>query len=147
MPIVVSEVVVEYGECEISELNTYSLKDYKLGMETLTESEEDCADNAVPQSKPMHKICFPDANHVILLAAEKNIGLLEEYLDIADEDDRRFLLFDYMDICSDNPSYDKKHKIIKKLSENNCQFCNSEDKNVEESYHERLKRALRGLPK
>ncbi len=140
MPFVVSDVITE-GEQSVFDLNSYTLCDYKLGLDIIKETEEEYGDDA-EFDMPLHQIYFPDANYIILLAAENNIGFLKDYLAIIDESDKRFLLECYMKICSDTTDYDKKNKIIKQLIENNCEFFDGEDKTVEQKYRELLKKVL-----
>lgn len=141
MPCFVSEVITE-GDQSVFDLNSQTLRDYKYGIDSIKEMQADSEEGGVDLDMPQHKIYFPDANYVILFAAEDDIDLLQNYLEIIDESDKRYLLSDYMRICSDKSGYDKKNKIIKKLMEYNCEFVKTEDKSVAEMYHELLKRVL-----
>ena len=133
-------VISEAGVC-IDNLNRDTLKSYKYGLEILKEAKED-NEGDPNYEPPEHYMFYPDANYVILLAAEKNPSFINEYLTIIDDIDKRFLLEDYMRICEENPDYDKKNRIIKRLVESDCTFLESKDKDIKEKYCELMKRIL-----
>jgi transcriptional regulator with XRE-family HTH domain len=141
MPFVVSDIITDADQ-SVFDLNSSTLYDYKLGIDIIKEKEEKAVYDGVDFDMPMHQIFFPYANNVILLAAENNIGFIKDYLAIADESDKRFLLDDYMGICLSSPDYDKKNKIIKKLIEKDCIFFNGKEKKAEEKYRELMKKVL-----
>lgn len=140
-PCFVSEVIGE-ADLSVEHLNSYSLQHYKSGVEIIKEIEEDNADEEEPCEMPMHKIYFPYANRVILLAAENNSKILDIYLNIADDEEKRLLLSCYLDIYSQNCGYDKKNKILKKLIENNCKFYDDRKNTATERYCELLRKML-----
>lgn len=141
-PYVVTEIVDE-GEWTVYNLNAQTLRKYKWGADYIKEMQADREEGGLDFDMPHHKIYFPDANYVILLAAQKNIDLLRDYLQIANESEKHILLPCYMKICAQISNYDKKNKILKKLIENNCEFVETTDKTVAEKYHELLKRVLK----
>lgn len=137
MPFVVSED----DDQTIYALCSDILYEYKLGVDHINELKDEYKDEEFDM--PMHNIYFPDANSVILLAADKDIKLLDTYLAIADNSDKRLLLQCYLEILSDNSEYDKKNKIIKKLIENKCEFFDGENVTAAEKYRELLEKVLR----
>ena len=143
MPMFVSDDdVISDGGQAIYHLNSDTLKSYKLGLEIVKEAKEDNGDD--PNFEPPeHYMFYPNANNVILLAAEKDSSFINKYLAVIDDLDKRFLLDDYMKICADDPNYDKKNKIIKQLIENNCTFVDSKDKDAKEKYSDLMKKLLR----
>lgn len=141
MPYIVSEVVGD-GDEFVEQLNSYSLQYYKEGLEAIKELEEEHAEDEEPYDAPSHRIYFPFANHVILLAAENSISLLNSFLSVADECEKRRLLPCYLDICAQTPGYDKKNKILKKLIENNCEFYDDGKITAVERYRELLRKIL-----
>ena len=140
-PCVVSEVVSDIAEC-VFDLTAQTLSDYKWGVNYIKEIEADYEESSLDFDPPHHKIYFPKANYVILLAAENNIDLLAKYLQIADIADKRCILLCYMKICAQISNYDKKNRIIKMLIENKCEFCDKEDKTIAENYRELLRKVL-----
>ena len=118
------------------------MQHYKSGVEIIKEIEEDNADEEEPCEMPMHKIYFPFANYVILLVAENSISLLNSFLGVADECEKRRLLPCYLDIFAQTPGYDKKNKILKKLIENNCEFYDDGKITAVERYRELLRKIL-----
>lgn len=143
MPLVISEIITD-AEISICNLSSDTLHDYKLGLDCIKEMEEGNAEGGSCDKTdiPFHKIFFPDAEYVILLNAEKNIHLLENYLTIADETEKGSLLSCYVRICSENPNYDRKNRIIKLLMKNNCELVGAEDKETIQMYYDILKRVL-----
>ena len=140
MPVLVSDIITD-AEQSIYDLNSDTLNSYKLGMQTMKEMEEDRCDNP-DFDMPEHYICFPDAHEVILLAADTTPSLINEYLGIINEREKAFLLDRYMRICEDNPNYDKKKKIIKRLIESDIRFFDEKSRSAKEKYCELTKRIL-----
>ena len=139
-PAFVSEIITD-GSQSVYFLNSDTLNDFRLGIEQIKELEEEYDDE--PDFEiPEHYICYPNANYLILLAADKNPSFINEYLTIIDEREKAFVLDSYMRICEDNPNYDKKNKIVKRLIENNCAFFDSKDKDIKEKYCDLMKRIL-----
>ena len=141
-PFVVTNVVTD-AEVEGFNLCSETLPAYKYGIDCIREIENDPENEDDDLEAPMHQIFFPDANRVILLAADNSIKLLKDYMVIIDETDKRYLLADYLEICTDYEDYDKKNRIIKTLIENKCEFFDKDDKNALEKHSALLKRVLR----
>lgn len=137
MPYVVTSVITSADQT-VFPLISLTLYDYKLGLDTIKETEEEYGDDITDFDTPMHQLYYPQANDVILLAAQNGIKVLNDYLSIADESDKRLLLQSYLEIRSNNLDYDKKNKIFKKLIQNKCEFYDSEDKKATEKYRELL---------
>lgn len=140
MPALVSDIMTD-AEQSIYDLNSATLNDYKLGLEIVRELEENNADD--PDFEiPEHYIYFPNAHEVILLAADKSPSLVTEYLGVIDEREQRSILDSYMKIRENNPNYDKKNKIIKRLFENDCVCYESNGKDIQEKYCDLVKKIL-----
>lgn len=139
MPIVIT------GDGEsIFSLSSQTLSSYKLELDCYKEAIEDYGDNAEEMSDIlMPEICFPDANYVVLLAAEKNISLLKEYLSVIDEKDKCLIEECYAEICSEISNFDKKNKILKLLVENKCEFSNKKYKESDENYCALMKKLIK----
>lgn len=124
-PTVFSETV-EFDVPEEFELCSHALERYKLGLDSLGEYKAECEKDGVPPVDYKHVILFPDADCFILLAADKGIRCLKEYLSIIGEHEKRFLLLNYMTLCSDRVGFDKKKKIMKMLLESGCEWIGEE---------------------
>lgn len=122
-------------------LESGTLPDYKMGIDVIKEIKEEYEmDENI--DVPFHKLFYPDINYVMLLAAERDIKLLNKYLSVADSRDVCLLLQYYLNIRSDNPKYDKKNRINKMLVENKYVFFDVEDKKAEEEYRELLEKVV-----
>jgi hypothetical protein len=139
MPVFVSEIITDAEET-VHPLNSSTINDYKLGVKTIKEIEED-NDGEPDFDKPKHYIYYPNAHNVILLAADRTPSFIDDYLAIIDEQEKSWILDVYMEICEHNPNYDKNNNIIKRLLKNNCTFLDSKD--IKEKYHNLTKRILK----
>ena len=140
MPVLVSDIITD-AEQSVYSLNSYTINDYKPGIEQIKESKEEY-DGEQDFDIPEHYIYFPNADEVILLAADNNPSFINEYLAIIDEREKVFLIDSYMRIREDNPNYDKKNKIIQRLFENDCVCYESKDKDINNQYYELLKKII-----
>lgn len=142
MPVLISDVdTISDAGTAIYDLNSQILNSYKLGLEIVKEIEENNQDDPNFEM-PNHYIHFPDAHEVILLAADKNLAFVNEYLRVIDEREKVFLVDTYMKIHKNNPNYDKKNKIIKRLLGNDCVCYELKDKDIQEKYCELMKKIL-----
>ena len=139
MPVLVSNIITT-AEQSIYDFRLDTLSSYKLGLEHIKELEE--YNNDLDIDMPEHYIFFPNVHEVILLAADRRPSLINEYLCVINDREKHFLLDGYLKICTDNPSYDKKNKIIKRLIEGNCGFVDEKNKGAKEKYGDLLRRIL-----
>lgn len=138
MPFVVSE----FSDLMIYNLHSDSLYEYKLGIDHIKEIKDEEDGNVNDFDMPLHQVYYPDASRVILLAAVNSIKVLNDYLTVADNGDKRLLLKHYLDIRSDDPTYDKNNKIIKMLVQYKCEFYFDNSEDIVKNYRELLKKIL-----
>lgn len=141
MPVFITDIITDANQA-VYPLQSDTVNDYKLGIEEIRELEE-AYDGEPDFDMPEHYIRYPNANYLILLAADNSPSFLNEYLAMIDDCEKNSLLDYYLKICADCPDYDKKNKIVKQLIEQNCTMSDSPDQDIKAKYCALLKRVLK----